>query len=89
MFHEKTQETGPLYGRLVPLIKGKRAFSKIQVNKQLVPLINIMVNNLSPLIKGQAAFSRTQVNNWYPLINIKINFLSPSSRVGGTSARCR
>ena len=45
MFHEKTQETGPLYGRLVPLIKGKRAFSKIQVNKQLVPLINIMVNN--------------------------------------------
>lgn len=37
MFHEKTQETGPLYGRLVPRIKGKRTFSAIQ-EKRLVKL---------------------------------------------------
>jgi len=30
MFHEKTQETKALYGRLVPSIKGKRSFCKIQ-----------------------------------------------------------
>merc|ERR1711970_455699 len=33
MFHEKTQETKALYGRLVPTIKGKRTFSEIQTRR--------------------------------------------------------
>ena len=31
MFHEKTQKLEPLYGRLVPAVKGVRTFSDIQV----------------------------------------------------------
>ena len=32
IFHESTQTDKALYGRLVPALKGKRAFSKIQVS---------------------------------------------------------
>jgi len=33
IFHEETQKDGPLFDRLVPLVKGKREFSDIQLKR--------------------------------------------------------
>lgn len=33
IFHEATQQDEPLYNRLVPVIKGERKFSKIQLRR--------------------------------------------------------
>lgn len=44
IFHENTQSDEALYNRLVPSIKGKRSFSKIQLNR----LSRLGINKTDP-----------------------------------------
>lgn len=44
IFHENTQSDESLYNRLVPKIKGKRSFSKIQLNR----LARLGINKTDP-----------------------------------------
>merc|ERR1711872_761371 len=78
MFHEKTQETKALYGRLVPTIKGKRAFSEIQVRR--LEKLGIATRDPDALIAEEVeSFARLDVDpdtiTWQRVIDTNDRYL--------------
>lgn len=78
MFHEATQSDQALYDRLVPRIKGQRAFSKIQVRR----LERLGINKVDPdtLTKEELGkFARLDINPetimWSRVVDINDRYL--------------
>ncbi|XP_021919566.1 C-1-tetrahydrofolate synthase, cytoplasmic isoform X1 [Zootermopsis nevadensis] len=78
IFHEKTQSDKSLYDRLVPDVKGKRSFSKIQLRR----LEKLGINKTDPnslTLEEQKAFARLNVDvntiTWQRVVDTNDRFL--------------
>ncbi|XP_055851876.1 C-1-tetrahydrofolate synthase, cytoplasmic [Episyrphus balteatus] len=78
MFHEATQKTQALYDRLVPSVKGKRSFSKIQLRRlQRLGISKTDPSSLSP--EEMESFARLNIDSnkitWSRVVDINDRYL--------------
>lgn len=78
IFHESTQTTDALYNRLVPMIKGQRSFSKIQLRR--LQRLNIQTTDPNALTPDEISrFSRLNIDPkqvvWTRVLDINDRYL--------------